>query len=49
VVPGEVIAEIGQLSGRRDVSPIDARAVGDVEAIVLPPEALRPPGWISTT
>lgn len=42
VVPGEVIAEIGQLSGRPDLSPIDARAVGDVEAIVLPPEALRP-------
>ena len=42
VVPGEVIAEIGQLSGRPDLSPIDARAVGDVEAIVLPPKALRP-------
>ena len=42
VVPGEVIAEIGQLSRRPDLSPIDARAVGDVEAIVLPPEALRP-------
>jgi hypothetical protein len=32
VVPGEVIAEIGQLSGRPDLSVIDARAVGDVEA-----------------
>lgn len=42
VVPGEVLAEIGQLSGRPDLSPIDARAVGDVEAIVLPPGALRP-------
>jgi CRP-like cAMP-binding protein len=31
VVPGEVIAEIGQLSGRPDLSVIDARAVGDVE------------------
>ena len=41
VVPGEVIAEIGQLSGRPDLSVIDARAVGDVEAIVVPPEALR--------
>ncbi len=41
VVPGEVIAEIGQLSGRQDLSVIDARAVGDVEAIVVPPEALR--------
>jgi thioredoxin reductase (NADPH) len=41
VVPGEVIAEIGQLSGRPDLSVLDARAVGDVEAIVVPPEALR--------
>jgi thioredoxin reductase (NADPH) len=41
VVPGEVMAEIGQLSGRPDPSVIDARAVGDVEAIVVPPEALR--------
>ena len=36
VVPGEVIAEIGQLSGRPDLSVIDARAIGDVEAIVVP-------------
>ncbi|HEY2798246.1 MAG TPA: FAD-dependent oxidoreductase [Thermoanaerobaculia bacterium] len=41
VVPGEVIGELGQLSGRRDLSVVDARAVGDVEAIVVPPEALR--------
>ena len=41
VVPGEVIAEVGQLSGRPDLSVFDARAVGDVEAIVVPPEALR--------
>jgi thioredoxin reductase (NADPH) len=41
VVPGEVMAEIGQLSGRPDQSAIDARAVGDVEAIFVPPEALR--------
>jgi thioredoxin reductase (NADPH) len=41
VVPGEVIAEIGQLSGRPDLSVLDARAVGDVEAIVVPPGALR--------
>ena len=40
-VPGEVMAEIGQLSGRPDLSVFDARAVGDVEAIVVPPEALR--------
>src|SRR5262245_54845045 len=41
VVPGEVVAEIGQLSGRPDLSAFDARAVGDVEAVVVPPEALR--------
>ncbi len=41
VVPGEVIAEIGQLSGRPDLSVLDARAVVDVEAIVVPPDALR--------
>src|SRR5438034_3044553 len=41
VVPGEVMAELGQLSGRADLSVFDARAVGDVEAIVVPPEALR--------
>ena len=41
VVPGEVMAEIGQLSGRPDLSVIDARAVDDVEAIFVPPEALR--------
>lgn len=41
VVPGEVIAEIGQLSGRPDLSVFDARAIGDVEAIVVPPEGLR--------
>ncbi len=40
-VPGEVLAELGQLSGRADLSVFDARAVGDVEAIVVPPEALR--------
>jgi thioredoxin reductase (NADPH) len=41
VVPGEVIAEIGQLSGRPDLSVFAARAVGDVEAIVVPPQGLR--------
>src|SRR5262245_51194323 len=41
VVPGEVMAEIGQLSGRTDLSVFDARAIGDVEAIVVPPEGLR--------
>jgi thioredoxin reductase (NADPH) len=41
VVPGEVMAEVGQLSGRPDLSVFDAQAVGDVEAIVVPPDALR--------
>src|SRR5262245_23701720 len=41
VVPGEVMADIGQLSGRPDLSVFDGRAVGDVEAIVVPPEAFR--------
>src|SRR4029077_7565446 len=41
LLPGEVMAELGHLSGRRDMSAIDARAVGDVEAIVVPPEGLR--------
>jgi thioredoxin reductase (NADPH) len=41
VVPGEVIAEIGQLSGRPDWAVLDARAIEDVEAIVVPPAALR--------
>ena len=41
VVPGEVMAELGHLSGRPDVSVLDARAVGDVEAIAVSPESLR--------
>lgn len=41
VVPGEVMAEIGQVSGRRDLSAIDGRAVGQVEAIFVAPEAVR--------
>jgi len=41
VVPGEVMGELGHLSGRPELSPIDARAVEDVEAILIPPEALR--------
>src|SRR6266446_533364 len=41
VVPGEVLAEIGQLSGQPGVSVIDAQAVGEVEAIVVAPEGLR--------
>src|SRR5262245_24957717 len=39
--PGEVIAELGLLSGRTDLSLFDARAVGDVEALVVPPETFR--------
>ena len=38
-VPGEVLAEIGHLSGKPSV--VTAQAVGEVEAIVVPPEALR--------
>jgi thioredoxin reductase (NADPH) len=41
VVPGEVLAEIGELSGQPSVSVINAEAVGEVEAIVVPPEGLR--------
>ena len=41
VVPGEVMAELGPLSGRPAVSALDARAVGDVEALAVQPEALR--------
>ncbi|HTR03924.1 MAG TPA: FAD-dependent oxidoreductase [Thermoanaerobaculia bacterium] len=41
VVPGEVMADLGQLTGRLDLSSIDAQAIGDVEAIVVQPEALR--------
>jgi thioredoxin reductase (NADPH) len=41
VVPGEVMAEIGVLSGQASVSAIDATAVGEVEAIVVPPGGLR--------
>ena len=41
VVPGEVMGELGLLSGRPDLSVIHARAIDDVEAILIPPEALR--------
>jgi len=41
VVPGEVMAEIGQLSGRQELGVLDARAVGEVEAIVVLPAELR--------
>jgi thioredoxin reductase (NADPH) len=39
VVPGEVLAELGQLSG--NPSAIDARAIDEVEAIVVPTDQLR--------
>src|SRR6266436_1494395 len=38
-IPGEVLAEIGHLSGKPSV--VTAQAVGEVEAIVVPPEGLR--------
>jgi hypothetical protein len=41
VVPGEVMAEIGDLTGRPSPSVLDARAVGDVDAIVVSSDALR--------
>jgi thioredoxin reductase (NADPH) len=41
VVPGEVMAELGQLSGTQSISAIDAQAVGEVEAIFVPTEGLR--------
>src|SRR5262249_22916460 len=39
VVPGDVLAELGQLSGKP--SGVDAQAVDEVEAIVVPPDQLR--------
>ena len=41
IVPGEVLAELDQLSGKQTHSVIDARAIGEVEAIFVPPSALR--------
>jgi thioredoxin reductase (NADPH) len=41
VVPGEIMGELGHLSGRPELSPIDARALEEVEAILIPSEALR--------
>jgi len=41
VVPGEVMADLSQLSGQPDLSPLDAQAVGDVEAILIAPDGLR--------
>jgi thioredoxin reductase (NADPH) len=41
VLPGEVMAEITTLSGQPTVSAFDATAIGEVEAIVVPPEGLR--------
>jgi thioredoxin reductase (NADPH) len=41
VVPGEVMAELGQLSGTPSVSAIDAQAIGEVEAVFVAADALR--------
>jgi thioredoxin reductase (NADPH) len=41
VVPGEVMAEIGDLTGRASPGVLDARAVGDVDAIVVSRSAIR--------
>jgi thioredoxin reductase (NADPH) len=38
-VPGQFLAEIGQLSGR--ASLVDGHAEGDVETLLIPPERLR--------
>src|SRR5262249_59153473 len=40
VVPGEVMAEIAQLSGSPDLTVFDARAVGVGGTFVVPPEEL---------
>ena len=37
--PGEFLAEVGQLSGQRAL--VDAHAVTDVEALLIPPDKLR--------
>jgi thioredoxin reductase (NADPH) len=37
--PGHFLAEVGQLSGRPAM--VDAQATGDVEALLIPPDALR--------
>jgi thioredoxin reductase (NADPH) len=39
ILPGELLAELGALSGKPNA--IDAQAVEDVEAIVVPPDRLR--------
>src|SRR5258707_10116205 len=38
-VPGQFLAEIGQLSGRAAL--VDGHAEGDVETLLIPPERLR--------
>ena len=37
--PGQFLGDVGQLSGQPAL--VDARAVGDVEAILIPPEGIR--------
>lgn len=41
VKPGEVLADIALLSGKQELCAVDARAVDDVGAIVVPPHALQ--------
>jgi thioredoxin reductase (NADPH) len=41
VVPGEVIAELSHISGHASASPIDAYAVDEVQAIMVPPDQVR--------
>jgi thioredoxin reductase (NADPH) len=41
VSPGEVIADLGVVSGQASASPVGAYAVDEVEAIVVPPDQVR--------
>lgn len=41
VVPGEVLADLSHVSGHSGGSPIDAYAVDEVQAIVVPPDRVR--------
>ena len=41
--PGEFAAELAELSGLP--SPVDVRAEGDVEALIVPPRACGPSSW----
>jgi thioredoxin reductase (NADPH) len=41
VLPGELLADLSLVSGQKSVSPIDAYAVDEVQAIVVPPDQVR--------